>query len=138
MLTTVEKILRLRRVDLFIELTAEDLVPVAQVAEELEFSAGQEIFAQGDVGEVLYLILDGTVRVHRGKQELARLTQGECFGELSILDKEPRSASCTAETDLHLLALGGEAFSELLQSSPELARAIIVVLVRRLRRLLPP
>lgn len=126
--------MQLRGIDLFAQIPGDQLVPIAEIAEEVEFAKGQTIFSAGDVGDVLYLILEGEVRVHLGAQTIAELGTGQCFGELSILDREPRSASCTATTDVRALALGEPEFAELLWASPELGLALLRILASRLRR----
>lgn len=134
MISTVEKVLFLKSVDLFKEIPGEDLAQIAQIADEVEFDAGQAIFKEGDLGESLYLILEGRVRIHRGEHTLAELQEKECFGEMSILDSEPRSASVTALADLVALKIQREDFGEILASKSEIARGIISVLTSRLRK----
>lgn len=134
MISTVEKVLFLKSVDLFKEIPGEDLAQIAQIADEVEFDVGQTIFKEGDLGEALYLILEGKVRIHRGEQTLAEIGEKECFGEMSILDSEPRSATVTALSDLVAIKIQREDFGEILASKSEIARGIITVLTSRLRK----
>lgn len=134
MISTVEKVLFLKSVDLFKEIPGEDLAQIAQIADEVEFDVGQTIFKEGDLGEALYLILEGKVRIHRGDQTLAEIGEKECFGEMSILDSEPRSATVTALSDLVAIKIQREDFGEILASKSEIARGIITVLTSRLRK----
>jgi len=133
MISTVEKVLFLKSVDLFKEIPGEDLAQIAQIADEVEFLAGASVFKEGEVGEALYLILEGAVRIHRGDKTLVELGEKECFGEMSILDSEPRSASVTALRDLVALKIQREDFGEILATKSEIARGIIKVLTHRLR-----
>ncbi len=133
MITTVEKVLFLKSVDLFKEIPGEDLAQIAQIADEVEFLSGASIFREGDNGEALYLILEGAVRIHRGDKTITELGEKECFGEMSILDSEPRSASVTASRDLTALKIQRDDFGEILSTKSEIARGIIKVLTHRLR-----
>jgi CRP-like cAMP-binding protein len=81
----------------------------------------------------MYLIVDGHVRIHVGPQTLAEIGTKQCFGEMSILDAEPRSASVTALSELTLLKIQNSDFGEILTEKPEISQGIIKVLTRRLR-----
>ena len=94
------------------------------------------LIRQGDAGDCFYLIQSGSVRVERDGQELARLGPGDYFGEMAVLDQEPRSATLTASEDCELLKLDQEDFYELLHEHPELSQSIIRTLARRVRGLL--
>lgn len=133
MLSTVEKVLFLKSIDLFSQIPGEDLTQVALVSEEVDHAPGEEIFAEGEAGDALYLVLDGKVRVHRDDRMIAELGERECFGEMAILDAEPRSATVTALSDTALLRISREDFQELLAEKPEIALGVIKVLTRRLR-----
>lgn len=133
MLTTVEKVLFLKSIDLFSQIPGEDLAQVALIATEEQRENGEDIFIEGDVGDALYLVLDGRVRVHRQDKTIAELGERECFGEIAILDASPRSATVTALSDVALLKIAREDFEELLQEKHVIAQGIIKVLTRRLR-----
>ena len=133
MISTVEKVLFLKGVDLFKTIAGEELSHIAQITDELECAPSQVIFKEGDQGDAMYLIVDGKVKVHSGDHVFAELGTNQCFGEMSILDAEPRSASITAMTDLTLLKIQREDFAEILAEKPEISQGIIKVLTRRLR-----
>ena len=133
MLSTVEKVLFLKSIDLFSQIPGEDLAQVALIATEEAREQGEEIFAEGEAGDALYLVLDGKVRVHRGDRQIAELGERECFGEMAILDASPRSATVTAVKDTNLLKISREDFQEIMSEKPEIASGIIKVLTRRLR-----
>jgi CRP-like cAMP-binding protein len=133
MISTIEKVLFLKGVDLFSQIPGEDLAQVAQIAKELYFEQGTQIIKQGDVGNCLYLIIEGKVKVLADEQEIARLGEKESVGEMSILDAEPRSASVFADSDVVLLEIKQEDFYEMISERPEIAQGIIKVLTRRLR-----
>ena len=133
MLSTVEKVLFLKSIDLFSQIPGEDLAQVALIATEEARENGEEIFAEGEAGDALYLVLDGKVRVHRGDRQIAELGERECFGEMAILDASPRSATVTAVKDTNLLKISREDFQEIMAEKPEIALGIIKVLSHRLR-----
>ncbi len=133
MLSTVEKVLFLKSIDLFSQIPGEDLAQVALIATEEAREQGEEIFAEGEAGDALYLVLDGKVRVHRGDRQIAELGERECFGEMAILDASPRSATVTAVKDTNLLKISREDFQEIMSEKPEIALGIIKVLSHRLR-----
>jgi CRP-like cAMP-binding protein len=133
MISTVEKVLFLKGVDLFSAIPGEELSQVAQIAEEVDIEAGETIIQEGDLGDSAYLIVNGKVRVHRGAVEIAVLGERQVFGEMSILDSEPRSASVSALTDVALLKIHHDDFTDILAEKSEIAQGIIKVLLRRLR-----
>ncbi|MEW5855501.1 MAG: cyclic nucleotide-binding domain-containing protein [Myxococcota bacterium] len=133
MISTVEKVLFLKGVDLFSAIPGEDLSQIAQIADEVELDLGETIFKEGDLGDSLYLIVSGKVRIHRGDTEIAVLGERQVFGEMALLDSEPRSASVTALTDVTLLRIHQEDFADILAEKSEIAQGIIKVLTRRLR-----
>ena len=133
MLLTIEKVLILKTVSIFADTPEEILADVAALLEEIDVTAGETILHKDDVGRCMYIIVDGRVRVHNGDQLIAYQGARDIFGELAVLDAEPRSASVTAEVDTHLFRLDQEAFYELMADRFEVARGIIRMLCRRVR-----
>lgn len=136
MISTVEKVLFLKSIDLFSQIPSEDLAQIALITDELQVEEGDEVFHEGDLGDALYFVIDGTVRIHSGADELALLGERQVFGEMSLLDSEPRSASASAVSDLTLLKIQRDDFHEILAEKSEIAQGIIKVLTRRLRNTL--
>src|SRR5688500_17992407 len=134
MLSTVEKVLFLKSIDLFSQIPGEDLAQVALITHEEAREQGERIFGEGEVGDALYLVVDGRVRVHTEMRDIAELGERECFGEMALLDASPRSATVTALEDVNLLRISREDFQDLLTEKPEIALGIIQVLTRRLRQ----
>ena len=133
MLTTLERVLFLKGVSLFKEVPGDDLAGIAQESSVAEFKDGNDVFRHGDTGDALFLIVSGKVRIHIGSSDIARLGEGECFGEMAILDNAPRSATVTALGDLVTLKITQEDFFEILADRPEIARSVFSVLTARLR-----
>jgi CRP-like cAMP-binding protein len=109
------------------------LADVANLLEEVDVSEHETIFTQGDPGDSLYVIVDGKVRVHDGERLLNYLGERDVFGEMALLDPEPRLASVTAVEATRLFRLDQAPFYELMADRPEVATGIIRVLSGRLR-----
>lgn len=132
-LTTDEKAAALAPVPLFAGISGESMAHLAAVTGEQEFAAGQFVVRQGQVGTGLYLIVSGSVKVMRGADELAWLGGGDFFGELSVIDQQPRNASVQAAEPTTCLALASWDLLALLESDPQLALNLISGLVARVR-----
>lgn len=130
----IEKVLMLKTVPMFRLTSDELLAEIGAILEEVDYRAGETIFAKGEVGESMYIIVSGRVRVFDGDAELSVLADKEIFGELALLDPQPRSASVMALDDASLFRLDGETFSQLMASNPEIVRGVLHVLCERLRR----
>ncbi len=129
----------LRTVPLLREVPEADLAALAALARERSHSKGSVILSQGDPGDALFLIRTGQVKVtviaEDGREViLSVLGPGSVFGEMALLDDEPRSAHVIAMTDTTLLQLRREDFRARLRTSPELSVALLRELSRRLRR----
>jgi CRP-like cAMP-binding protein len=133
MLSTVEKVLALKAVDLFTRLSGEDLAGIAVISRLVPFEPGETVFEEGELGDALYVVLEGKVRVHREERTVAEIGPAECFGEMALLDSAPRSASVTALVDTSCLRIDREDFSDILTEKPQIAQGVIRVLTRRLR-----
>lgn len=133
MLSTVEKVLALKSVDLFARLSGEDLAGIAAICRYSAFEEGETVFDEGQLGDALYVVLEGRVRVHREERTVAEIGEGECFGEMALLDSAPRSASVTALCDTTCLRIDRDDFSDILTEKPQIAQGVIRVLTRRLR-----
>ncbi|MDJ0733724.1 MAG: cyclic nucleotide-binding domain-containing protein [Nostocaceae cyanobacterium] len=135
MLTTVERLLLVRRVSIFQELRDDFLVRLASVMDEQFFPANTTIFKQGQEGRSLFIVVSGKVKIHLGGQQLAVFPQGEAFGEMSVFDAQPRSASAIALEPCECLELTQEQLYDAIEETPEIAVNIIRVLSRRIRDL---
>jgi CRP/FNR family transcriptional regulator, cyclic AMP receptor protein len=118
---------------LFMGLPPEGLAVLGRRATEVEFPAGHVIARQGEIGSGLFIIINGAVKVVRSGEQLARLKAGDFFGELSVLDRMPRTASVTTEEETRCLALASWDFDAAVTESPSIALAILRGLALRLR-----
>jgi CRP-like cAMP-binding protein len=98
------------------------------------FPAGETIFRAGDTGSTMYIVVDGEVDVAYDESRSVRLGAGESFGEMSLIDKRPRSATVTAVTDVVLSPISQGAFLVLVQDTPYFALEVMQSLSDRLRR----
>ena len=136
MALNMERMLFLRSVPLFRDLSGNDLSIVNDIAAERAFSKDDLVVEEGSAGDSLYIILDGSMRVVKGKEggtTLAVLQEREAFGEMAILDDEPRSATVEAQTDGRLLEIRQADFQRLLVARPRMALALFRTLSQRLR-----
>ena len=132
-LTQEARISLLREVGLFQGVADEGLAAVAGKATEIAFEAGRTIVRQGEVGTGFFLIAAGQARVIRDGRPIATLGPGQFFGELSLLDQQPRIANVVADTAVECLALASWDFEAILASQPGIALAILRGVARRLR-----
>lgn len=123
----------LRSVPLFARLAGEDLHAVAEVVSSRSYAKGEQVLSKGDPGDELFVIVQGAVVIEEKRVKLGRLGPKEFFGELAVLDEEPRSADCTAAEDTVVLVLDGADLAELMASRPSIQEEILLVVVRRLR-----
>lgn len=135
MLNSVDRLIFVREVPIFKELRDEFLVRLASIMDELSFPANHTIFTEGQEGRSLYIVVSGEVRVHIGSQDLVQLKQGACFGEMSLFDAEPRSASVTTIIPCDCLVLTQQQLYEAIDETPGIAVNIIRLLSRRIREL---
>jgi CRP-like cAMP-binding protein len=99
------------------------------------FDRRKPIVQEGQVGTRMYIVLEGTVAVFLGGKVVERLGPGGVFGELALVEQQPRLASVTAETDCSLQPVNRAAFLALVESSPEFAASLLTKLAERLRNL---
>jgi CRP-like cAMP-binding protein len=123
----------LATVPLFSALSRKELAQVVQAAEELDVPAGEELVTEGRVGREFFLILEGNAVVRRNGRKVAELGPGQWFGELSLIDHEPRSATVVAASDMKLLVLGQAEFAGLLETLPAMAAKLLRGMAHRLR-----
>ena len=145
-LNLMERIMFLRSAPLCADLPDPALRTIAEVATEKSFDAGESLFHEEDIGTEMYLLIEGEVEVRRlgarppagarGEQLgmlLATLGRGECVGEMSVLDDQPRSASLAALGPVQALSIHKEDLRDAIALCPDLAFGLFHVLSSRLR-----
>jgi len=134
-ISTMERVLFLRRVKLFAKLTPVDLKQIAAVAKERLFLDGETIVQQGEPGDEMYIIVSGEVSVlNIGGTELARRKPGDFVGEMAIISQQPRMATLVAVGDVRTLCIGQKQFEGILRERFEISMAVMQELGERLRQ----
>jgi CRP-like cAMP-binding protein len=134
MLSTIEKVLRLKDVELFVAIPAEDLAEIARVAGEQPVRRGERLLTAGSPGEGLYVLVEGEVDVVGADgRQLARAHPGDVLGEMSLLLDAPCSATCVARSPGRVLRIGRSDFQAFLVGYPEIALGLLRVLADRVR-----
>jgi CRP-like cAMP-binding protein len=127
---------------IFKDLDDDEIEGVGEICEVMEFKVGDYIFREGDVGDRLFIIEKGEVRISRkvpgaGEEAITVLRRGACFGEMSVLDSSERSMDAIAHSRCSLVTISREDFRELLEADPRLANKIlwstVLLLCERLR-----
>ena len=136
-LSLMDRILFFKRVPLFANLSPVDLKQVASIADEELFSDGEQIGYEGEIGDVMFIIVSGEVRVSAmvdgNEKEIARRKVGDYVGEMSIIGREPRMASFFAVGDVRMLCIDQKSFEGLLRERPDVSWSVIQVLNQRLK-----
>jgi len=132
----------LRSIGIFDDLEPEDLASLARAGTEAWYTEGEVICRQGDLGDDVFVLLDGEVSIvqaFEGRDQVVGAEgPGSCIGELAVLDPAPREATVIASTvAVRALRLTGSSFRQALGASPVVSEAVIRILARRLRRALP-
>lgn len=135
MLTSVERLLFVRRVPIFQALRDDFIVRLAAGMNELSFPGNCAIFREGEPGRSLFIVVSGRVRIHIGKKPLTMITQGKYFGEMAVFDAQPRSASATTLEPCECLELTQDQLYDAIEETPEIAVNIIRELSRLIRQM---
>jgi CRP/FNR family cyclic AMP-dependent transcriptional regulator len=98
-----------------------------------QIEAGSVIFREGEAADQLFVIKSGEVRIQIGNRTITELSAGDIFGEMALIDNEPRSATAVAMTDVELVPVSEKQFLFLVSQTPYFALKVMRVLARRLR-----
>lgn len=120
-------------VGLFAGLNQREVTRLAAMVDELRVDAGHVLCREGKPGSEFFVIAEGRAEATLRHEHLAYLGAGAFFGEMSLLDRGPRSATVTAVTPMHLLVLDARSFLGLLAEHPAVARKVMRGLAERLR-----
>jgi HEAT repeat protein len=134
----MERLLALKQVPLFSQLSLEQLEAVQRTSVEVEYLTNETIMREGERGGDLYLLIDGRVRVYKGYRTasqtlLSTMTAVSYFGEMAAIDDRPRSATVVAAERSRMLRLDGESLKELIRQMPEISFEILLNLTARVR-----
>jgi CRP/FNR family transcriptional regulator, cyclic AMP receptor protein len=132
-LTTIEKVIFLKSVDIFSHATIEELGRVAALTEEVHFEPGETIYREGEPTDAIYLILKGRVAVEGNGQLVREIGEKQAFGTVAALDRNPAVHTVKASDSVHALKLNAQDFDDILSLDFELVRAVFHALCRIIR-----
>jgi CRP/FNR family transcriptional regulator, cyclic AMP receptor protein len=124
----------LARVPMFSDFSKRHLDRLSKETDELVFEPGQIIVKEGDLGETLFVVLEGSAKVIRGRKRVGEVVPGDFFGELSTIDGGPRTATVVAETPMRVLRLFRRTLDALIRDEPQLTLKLLDGIVRRFRQ----
>jgi CRP/FNR family transcriptional regulator, cyclic AMP receptor protein len=120
-------------VGLFEGLSKRELNQIEKAGKEVSFSPGRTIVTEGEDGVGFHLILEGKAKVVVGGRKRSTMGPGQWFGELSLIDRGPRTATVTAETPVTTFSLLSWQFLPIIDKNPKIARKVLIEMCRRLR-----
>jgi CRP/FNR family cyclic AMP-dependent transcriptional regulator len=132
-----EKLDLLYRIPLFANLDKHKIERVGELTEEVDVPAGKVLIRQGDAGGDLMVLVSGQVAIERDGTRVTTLGPGDFFGEISLIDGRPRTATVTTETPSRVLVVSHREFHALMDQIPEVAAQILQALADRVRKLEP-
>jgi hypothetical protein len=132
-LSDIEKVIVLKSTALFSGTPENIIAEIVAIVKEEFVAKDDVIFRKGDSGSSMYVIYEGEVKIHNGDKVFSVLKSHDFFGELALLDPEPRSASATANVDTLLLKLNEEDAYELMEERTEVLKSIMRILCKRIR-----
>ncbi len=123
----------LKAISLFADCDDKELADIAGLGTQLNIAAGTAVTREGAVGSELIIIVAGNARCIVDNVEVAQFGPGDFFGEMSLIDNNPRSATVIADSALEALVLDRREFKGLVDASPTIAWKMLVSMARRLR-----
>lgn len=130
---SIELVEFLKTVRIFEQTPETELVSIAPQLQAMRFDPGTPIIHKGDLGDCMFIIVNGRVKVHDGERLLNYMGPGEAFGEMALLDDEPRVASVTAAEQTQVMRLKRETFFHLITRSPGFGRGILHEIATNIR-----
>ena len=136
MLTTIEKVLLLQGVDILVDTETENLAKIAAIAREVRFEEGATIFEEDEPSDALYIVVEGTVSVRKGSQEIGLVKDKETVGGTDLFEQTPRTLTLVALTGTTTLKIEHEGLFDLLADHFDIVRGILKRLSRIISQLL--
>jgi CRP-like cAMP-binding protein len=128
-----EKVELIKRVPLFSSCSRSELGEIAQIADEIDLPEGKELTKQGAAGREFFVLLEGDADVTKEGKSINTLGAGDFFGEISLVEDTPRTATVTATSPVRTLVITDRAFRRLLEEQPEIQRKVLVALAERVK-----
>ena len=134
-MTAPDVLTRLATVEIFRTFSEKDLSRVAEMAKEIDFGPGVAITQEGEPGGRFFVLLEGDADVNVDGKTVKTLGAGDSFGEISLIDGRPRTATVVARTSVRTMSLASWNFLPLLLEYPSMAEAVLLAVCERLREL---
>src|SRR5918995_559940 len=122
----------LKRVPLFRDCSKRELEEIAKIADEIDFREGKELTREGAPGREFFVLVEGTAEVTQGKRKLRTMSDGDFFGEISLITRLPRTATVTTVSPVHALVITDRSFRRLLEGDRHIRRKVLGALGERL------
>ncbi|MBU0985502.1 MAG: cyclic nucleotide-binding domain-containing protein [candidate division Zixibacteria bacterium] len=135
MLTVIERVILLQNVDVFEQVSTEQLAYLAAIAREVEFLEGDTIYRENERAVAMYLVLEGSVRLHQNNLDITIARARDAFGTWSLFDDRPTVVTATALEHTRLLRVDREDFIDLLADHVQIAQGVLKKMAGRLRGL---
>lgn len=135
-LTTLDKAIRLQRVELFSDMETDALALAGSIAVQIQCPPETIIFKEGGSSDALYIVLEGRIRLTRGDREIFSVGPGETLGNWALFDDQPTMATATCVEDTSVLKIEREDFFDLLADHADMTQKMFKALVKRVRSLL--
>jgi CRP-like cAMP-binding protein len=126
------KVKLIRKVPLFSKLSKSGLQEVASIADEIDFPEGKDLTREGERGREFFVILEGNVDVSQRGKRIREMGAGEFLGEISLITKQPRTATATTASPVRALVITDRDFARLLRESPSIGQGVLEALGERL------
>ncbi len=136
MLTTVEKVVVLQDIDVFERIPLEDLAYIALITEEISVEPGVKLYAEGEISDSMYLVLEGKIRLHRHGADVLFAGPRDVFGTWALFDEETRVVTATVVEESRLLKIGKENFLDLLTGHTKITEGVLQAMASRMRSLM--
>ncbi len=133
-ISELERVIVLKNTPLFSETPENVLTSIVPIMNEVTYHEGEVIFEKGEIGNCMYVIYSGEIDIADHEVIFATMGKGDIFGELALLDAEPRSATALARTDVLLFRIDQDDFYDLMEERDELLRSVLRILCQRIRR----
>jgi len=130
-LSTLEKVFFLKSASLFEQIPGEEIIGMVPIIHEVEIKEGETFIKKGDDGDCLYILVAGRVHIKRDAEHQDTAQSREVIGEISVLTEQPRSADCTALTDVVALRIDKKDFWTLMEEQPQITIEVLKVIVDR-------
>lgn len=137
-LNIIEKVIALEAVELFKNLTADQLSRIATIASEVQYPPGKIVLQPDKSLDTLYVILDGSVEISQSDSPLTVARQNDVLGAWALFDPDPMPITARTVEDTRLLRIGRDEFFDLLSDNMEITASIFSTLVRRFRQIVQP